>query len=116
MDSSSSAGARVSERGAARLQLSWITAQAGIQDCARIQPSLLDSRLCGDDALQVCVHFAGVVVSEARQVRVRDFATAHQHFPVFGAAIQGRDHLARIEQPLGVKGALDAKHLLVFRG
>ena len=43
-----------------------------------------------------------------------DLPSAHQHLAVFGAAVQGGDDLAGVEQTLAVKGALDAKHLLVL--
>jgi len=42
---------------------------------------------------------------EARQIRVPDGASAHQLFAVLGAALQGGNHLAGVEQPLRVEGA-----------
>ena len=54
--------------------------------------------------------------SKTRQVGMRDLPAAHQHFSVFGAAVQRRYHLARIQQALGVKSAFDTEHLLIFFG
>ena len=48
------------------------------------------------------------------QIRVVDLPAPHQHLAVLGAALQGGDHLAGVEQALRVEGAFDAKHLLVF--
>ena len=53
---------------------------------------------------------------EPRQIRVTDLPTPHQHLAVLGAALQGRNHLAGVEQALRVEGAFDAKHLLIFSG
>ncbi len=38
------------------------------------------------------------------------------HLSVLGAALQGGDDLARVEQAFGVEGALDGEHLLAFFG
>ena len=38
----------------------------------------------------------------------------HVHLAVLGAAVQRRDHLAGIQQFLGVEGALERQHLLAF--
>ena len=40
------------------------------------------------------------------------FAVVHVHGAEFRAAIQGRDRLAGIEQPVPVKGRLDVMKLL----
>ena len=47
---------------------------------------------------------------------MRQPAAAHQHLSVFGAAVQRRDHLARIEQARAVERTLDATHLLQLGG
>jgi len=50
------------------------------------------------------------------QVRVPQPAAAHQFLAVLGAALQRRDHLAGIEQALGIEGALHGQHLRAFLG
>src|SRR5579863_968197 len=45
--------------------------------------------------------------SEAVEVGKRDLTAVHMHGPELGAAGQGRDGLAGIEQPLGIEGGLD---------
>src|SRR5918911_2839126 len=49
-----------------------------------------------------------VSMSEARDVRERQFSAAHVHAPQLGAAVQRRKDLAGIEELLRVEGAFDA--------
>ena len=46
---------------------------------------------------------------------MRDPATAHQHLPVLGAAVQRGDHLAGVQQFVGVEGALHGQHLFALK-
>src|SRR5476651_828683 len=43
--------------------------------------------------------------SKPRQFRKRQLPAVHMHAAEFGAAVQGRKHLAGIEQALGIEGA-----------
>jgi hypothetical protein len=45
-----------------------------------------------------------------------DLSVSRQHAAIFGAAIQGGDNFAGVEQALGGEGAFDVEHLLVFLG
>src|SRR6266516_5345261 len=49
---------------------------------------------------------------ESRQLRMRQLSAAHSHAAELGAAVQGRDVLAGIEEALGVEGALHAVEAL----
>jgi len=52
---------------------------------------------------------------EPRNVGKRDVAAAHVHAAELGAALQGRKHLAGIEQALLVEGAFEPLLLLEVR-
>src|SRR3954468_9596326 len=52
------------------------------------------------------------IVSEPRDVGERDLVVVHRHSAEFGAASELGEDLARIEQMVGIEGALHA-HLLV---
>ena len=47
-----------------------------------------------------------------RQIRERQLALVHEHAALFGAAVQGGEHLAGVEQSLFVEGAFDADLLV----
>src|SRR5688572_7358464 len=53
--------------------------------------------------------------SKAGKLGMRQAPAAHQLLAVFGAALQRRNHLARVEHAGRIEGALDAEHLLVLR-
>src|SRR5690349_3829947 len=51
-------------------------------------------------------------ILKPRQFGVGQRAAAHMHAAELGAAVQFREDLARIEQPVGIEGAFHA-HLLI---
>src|SRR5581483_456953 len=51
-------------------------------------------------------------MSEPRELGMRQRAAAHMHATQFGAAMQGRKHLAGVEQQLWIEGAFQALLLL----
>src|SRR5262249_35996154 len=53
---------------------------------------------------------------ESRQLRMRQLPALHAHAAELGAAVQGRDVLARIEQSVGIERALHALEALDLRG
>src|SRR6185437_13643095 len=50
--------------------------------------------------------------SKSRKVRESEFAAMHMHAAKFGAAMQGRKHLAGVEKPLRVEGTFEALLLI----
>src|SRR4051795_6069779 len=54
-----------------------------------------------DDAWVACGHHP----SKPRQFRKRQLAAVDMHAAEFGAAVQGRKHLSRVEQPLRIESA-----------
>src|SRR5690606_29824593 len=61
-------------------------------------------------------HFALSCPSESLQFRKRQLTAVHVHGAELGAALQGRNVLARIEQTLGIKCGLDRLEVQQFVG
>src|SRR6476661_7821912 len=60
--------------------------------------------------------FAPMGRLEAREVGEGQQTAPHVHLAALGAAHEGRDHLARIEQLGGIEGALARQHLFALLG
>ena len=48
------------------------------------------------------------------ELGVRQLTTAYQHLAVLGAALEGRDHLSRVQEALRVEGGFDGEHQRVL--